>query len=59
MADSRRQRVWDWAGGFCEYCRVPQELDVQPFQLDHIRAQKHSGATTAANLALSCLPCNS
>lgn len=38
---------------------MPQALDVQPFQLDHIRAQKHSGPTTAANLALSCLPCNS
>jgi hypothetical protein len=31
---------------------MPQDLDVQPFQLDHIRAQKHSGRTTAANLAL-------
>lgn len=38
---------------------MPQEFDVQPFQLDHIRAQKHSGRTTVANLALSCLPCNS
>ena len=38
---------------------MPQELDIQPFQLDHIRAQKHAGPTTAANLALCCLPCNS
>ncbi|MEQ8786293.1 MAG: HNH endonuclease signature motif containing protein [Pirellulaceae bacterium] len=59
MAGSRRQRVWDRAEGRCEYCRMPQEFDLQPFQVDHIRAQKHSGATTAANLALSCLPCNS
>jgi hypothetical protein len=59
MAVTRRQRVWDRAGGRCEYCRIPQQLDVQPFQLDHIRAQKHAGLTTAANLALSCLPCNS
>lgn len=36
-----------------------QDLDVQPFQVDHIRARKHAGSTTAANLALSCLPCNS
>lgn len=59
MALSRRQRVWSRANGCCEYCRMPQELDVQPFQLDHIRAQKHSGRTTTANLALCCLPCNS
>lgn len=38
---------------------MPQALDIQPFQLDHIRAQKHLGQTTVANLALSCLPCNS
>lgn len=59
MPASRRQRVWDRAAGRCEYCRMPQELDIQPFQLDHIRAQKHAGPTTIANLALSCLPCNS
>jgi len=38
---------------------MPQELDVQPFQLDHIRSQKHNGPTSLENLALSCLPCNS
>lgn len=59
MAKSRRQRIWDRAGGCCEYCRMPQAYDVQPFQLDHIRAQKHSGTTTLGNLALACLPCNS
>lgn len=59
MAISRRQRVCDRAGGRCEYCGIPQELDVQPFQIDHVRAQKHAGRTTVANLALSCLPCNS
>lgn len=59
MAASRRQRVWNRADGRCEYCCMPQELDIQPFQLDHIRAQKHSGKTTANNLALCCLPCNS
>ena len=37
---------------------MPQECDVQPFQLDHIRSQKHSGATSEANLAWICLPCN-
>jgi hypothetical protein len=59
MAASYRNRVWERAGGCCEYCQMPQELDLLPFQLDHIRALKHSGPTTAANLALACLPCNS
>lgn len=59
MALSRRRRVWERAGGRCEYCRIPQEFDVLPFQLDHIRAQKHAGRTTATNLALSCFACNS
>jgi hypothetical protein len=30
-----------------------------PFQIDHIIARKHAGATTADNLALSCFYCNS
>jgi len=59
MAKSRRDEVWRRAGGCCEYCRMPQQLDVQPFQLDHIRARKHDGPTTLGNLALTCLPCNS
>jgi len=57
MPPSRRQQVWDRAGRCCEYCQMPQEFDVLPFQLDHIRAQKHGGPTTIANLALACLPC--
>lgn len=59
MAKSRRQQVIDRAADCCEYCQMPQQLDVQPFQLDHIRAQKHHGPTTLDNLAWSCLPCNS
>lgn len=59
MGKSRRQRVMERAKGRCEYCRIPQEYDVLPFQVDHILAQKHEGATTLANLACACLPCNS
>ncbi|MCC7423896.1 MAG: HNH endonuclease [Planctomycetaceae bacterium] len=58
MAKARRQQVAERAMGRCEYCRFPEELDVQPFQVDHVRAIKHSGPTTLANLAWSCLPCN-
>jgi HNH endonuclease len=47
--------VWDRAGRACEYCGLPQWLDLLPFQIDHIIAEKHHGPTEAENLALSCL----
>jgi hypothetical protein len=53
-----RQLVWDRAQDACEYCRIPQRLDVLPFQIDHIVAAKHHGPTTADNLALCCYFCN-
>ncbi len=59
MSKSRRDEVWQRAEVCCEYCQMPQHLDVQPFQIDHIRSRKHGGATVVENLALSCLPCNS
>lgn len=58
MAKSLRQLVRDRAQRRCEYCQMPEDGDVQPFQLDHIRATKHSGPTSFQNLAWSCLPCN-
>lgn len=42
------------ARGCCEYCRMPQEFDDLPFQIDHIIAIKHGGSTSIENLALSC-----
>ena len=58
MLRSRKQQVWERAQGCCEYCQMPQENDVRPFQLDHIRAQKHRGQTTTLNLCLACFDCN-
>jgi hypothetical protein len=43
----------------CEYCRLPQGLSPIAFEIDHVIAQKHGGATEAANLALACFYCNS
>ena len=54
----RRSLVRQRAQGRCEYCGMPESLDAQPFQVDHIRAVKHSGKSTIANLAWACLPCN-
>ncbi len=59
MDDALRQLVWDRAQDTCEYCHVPQYLDILPFQMEHIIAQKHHGPTTADNLALSCYSDNS
>lgn len=58
MDESLRLLVFDRAGQRCEYCRMPMAYDVLPFQVDHIRPQKHRGQTTADNLALTCYNCN-
>lgn len=58
--DAELQRlVWQRAEKRCEYCHVPAEVALLPFQIDHIIAEKHGGLTTAENLALSCERCNS
>ena len=53
------RQVWRRADGRCEYCQLSQEFDDRPFEIDHIRSQKHHGPTVASNLALSCFRCNS
>lgn len=53
-----RQSVIDRAGDCCEYCLLSQEDNFLPFEVDHVRAEKHGGATTSENLALSCSNCN-
>ena len=58
MPRSRKEQVWERANGCCEYCQMPQKFDVHPFQLDHVRAQKHRGESTVSNLALACFACN-
>ena len=58
MDDALRQFVMARAGYVCEYCRLPQEYDFFPFQIDHIIAQKHHGPTSPENLAWSCGHCN-
>jgi hypothetical protein len=58
MDSALRQLVQERAGGICEYCRMPDEHDRLPFQVDHIIAEKHGGMTEAGNLAWSCFDCN-
>jgi len=49
-----RQLVWQRALSRCEYCQVPADVALLPFQIDHIIAEKHNGLTVAENLALAC-----
>src|SRR5262249_38481303 len=53
------RQVWQRAGHRCEYCRMPQDYDDAPFEIDHIIARQHGGRTLLRNLALSCFHCNS
>jgi hypothetical protein len=51
--------VWARAHACCEYCQLSQEQDLIPFQLDHVIAESHAGATRSDNLALACFLDNS
>lgn len=55
---SLRRLAYDRADGLCEYCGMPERFSFALHQIDHIIAEKHGGATTADNLALSCILCN-
>lgn len=50
-----RQRVYDRAGGCCEYCRTCEVNTGQTMQVDHIDPQ---GGDDPANLCLACWNCN-
>jgi 5-methylcytosine-specific restriction endonuclease McrA len=53
-----RQTVMDRAAGRCEYCLYPQSASFLTFEIEHIVAEKHGGATAIENLGLSCPFCN-
>ncbi len=53
-----RQKVCERANERCEYCLYPQKASFLAFEIEHIVAEKHGGATTADNLALACPYCN-
>ncbi|HEX3053169.1 MAG TPA: HNH endonuclease signature motif containing protein [Aggregatilineaceae bacterium] len=58
MSAGLRRDVIERAGNCCEYCRVSQEDRVMPYEVDHIIAEKHGGATTSDNLCWSGYLCN-
>lgn len=53
-----RQQVIERAKATCEYCLFPQSLSFLTFEMEHIIAEKHGGATAVENLALACPYCN-
>jgi hypothetical protein len=55
---SRRQAVRARARDRCEYCQLAQSDSILPHEIDHIRAQKHRGASTLDNLCWACAYCN-
>lgn len=59
MDEALREQVRNRARSRCEYCRMRQEHDDLPFEVDHIFAVSHGGPTRASNLALACFHCNS
>jgi hypothetical protein len=58
MGPSLSRKVRRRAGATCEYCRMPQAFDPIPFEVDHVIAEQHGGATSLENLALACAHCN-
>lgn len=50
--------VWQRARARCKYWHMPSEFHPAPFQIDHIIARQHGGASEFDNLALACLRCN-
>jgi HNH endonuclease len=58
MERALEELLWQRAGHRCEYCQVAQEYDRLPFEIDHIIAEKHGGATRASHLCLACFACN-
>jgi 5-methylcytosine-specific restriction endonuclease McrA len=58
MDNTLREFVRQRANYCCEYCRMPREHDILPFQIDHIISLKHHGSSEATNLAFSCYNCN-
>ena len=53
-----RRLVITRAGERCEYCLLPTTVVFFPHEVDHVVAEKHGGATEAANLAYTCWRCN-
>jgi hypothetical protein len=46
------------AGSRCEYCKAPEAVSPDLFQVEHVWRRVRGGPDEIENLALSCPPCN-
>jgi hypothetical protein len=53
-----RRLVAGRAAGRCEYCCLPDTLQVGGFEVDHIVPRSAGGTTVQQNLAWACPHCN-
>jgi hypothetical protein len=58
VSSALRQAVIQRARGRCEYCLYPVDASLFTFEMEHVVAEKHGGATSFDNLALACPYCN-
>lgn len=58
IPESLRREVAVRAQHRCEYCLLHERFTLKRHEVDHIRAEKHGGATVSENLCLSCFECN-
>lgn len=58
MPNRFEQAVRERAKDRCEYCHVPRIAYDTPFQVDHIIAKQHGGASAVSNFAYACYHCN-
>jgi hypothetical protein len=58
IADDLRAVVRERAARCCEYCRLPDRLQIGGFEIDHIVPVSRGGATAGENLAYACPHCN-
>lgn len=50
MSPGLRQQVRERAAGRCEYCRLPELVELAgPFHMEHIVARQHRGIDALAN----------
>ena len=59
MIEALKRLVWGRAENTCEYCRLPQLLDVLPFQTDHTIAEPlHDSGQVSRNRPALVPPSN-
>lgn len=58
LTSLEKQSVSQRAEHCCEYCQSQQAYSPDPYAVEHIVPRSADGASSSANLALSCSGCN-